>query len=159
MHSNTSTNSPHPSTPTIWSQKYFKFLVISEIIFMLSLILFMALGTLLLAGHGGNITLIIMFISCAIMTISGVAAPISTLYTFFKTIKKKDYISHAHNTFSRYIIAAYLVSAVYLFLVYKVFDLYLFLSTNNLEFLSYLPFVLINIAGFIHLAILTNKNS
>lgn len=145
------------SAPTIWNQKYFKFLVISEITFILSLIIFMTLGTLLLDGHGGNITFIVMFISCATMTISGITAPISTLYTFFKTIKKKDPMSHAHNIFSRYILVAYLVSAIYLFLIYKAFDLYLYLNTNNLEFLNYLPFLLINIAGFIHLIILNNK--
>ncbi len=50
---------------------------------------------------------------------------------------------------------SYLISAVYLFLIYKVFDLYS--KVDNLEFLSMLPFIFINIAGFIHLAILNNK--
>ena len=152
---NANLDSLSPSVLTIWSQTHFKFLALSEIAFIISLILWMASGTLLLAGYGDNIMLLVIFFSCAIVIFSGIATLISALYIFFKTIKRKDPISYTHNIFSRYTIMAYLISAVYLFLIYKVFDLYS--KVDNLEFLSMLPFIFVNIAGFIHLAILNNK--
>lgn len=150
-------DNPNPPIPTIWNQRYFKLLIASNVISMPSLFIFMTSGQLLLDGKGGYIVLPIMLISGFLTMIFGNIFPISTIYTFFKTIKKKDFISHAHNIFCRYIIAACLISAIYLFLVYKVFNLYLYLKTNNLEIVNFIPFISINIAGFIHITILDNR--
>ncbi|MBQ1387445.1 hypothetical protein IIY68_01490 [Candidatus Saccharibacteria bacterium] len=154
---NTFLDNLKPPTSTIWNQKYFKLLILSNIISVPSLFIFMISGQSLLDGKGGYITFPIMLISGFLLMIFGNIFAISTIYTFLKTIKKKSFIPHAHNIFSRYIIAASLVSTIYLFLVYKIFDLYLYLKTNNLEMINFVPFLLINIAGFIHIAILNAK--
>lgn len=162
MNNNTNSNdiypdSTAPSTPTIWGQKYFKLLLISNIISILSLFIFMTSGQLLLSGQGGYITLSLILISGFLVMIFGNIFAISTIYTFIKTIKKKDPISHTHNIYSRYIMVACLVSGIYLFIVYKVLNLYLYLKTNNLEIVNFIPFISINIAGFIHITILDNR--
>lgn len=158
MNNNTNPKNNHTLPKSvIWNQKYFKFLIISNLIFMPSLIIFVISGPLLLSGNGGYLALAMLIISTFSVMISCPILTVSTIYTFFKTIKRKDFLSHAHNIFSRYILAASLVSIIYLFLVYRIFNLYNYLETNSLEMINTIPFILINTAGFIHLTILNNK--
>ena len=150
-------DNPVPSIPTIWDQKYFKVLIMSNIISVLSLFIFMASGQLLLSGQDGYIAFPLILVSGFLTMIFGNVFAISTIYTFIKTIKKKDPVSRAHNIYSKYILVACLVSGIYLFMVYRVFNLYLYLETNSLEMINFIPFILINIAGLTHLIILNNK--
>lgn len=134
------------------NQKYPKILIVSDIIFMLSALTLATIWNAPIGKSLGAYFIILLFAG-----ISGVATIISALYTFFKTIKKKDSSLHSFNIFSRYIILSFIVSAILLFVANNVTRYVDYLDSGTINVLSILSFLLLNITGFIHLAILTNN--
>ena len=149
-----------PTPFIIKISKPFRFLLESDFILIVSMITFVSLGVIN-PYHLPSILFIIFLLSGTLFMFSSITTAIAALYIFFKTIKKKGPTLHAYNVFSRYILIAALANFLFILISYSIahFANYKFTNTyNNFMYTAAATiFSIINISGFIHLALLYRK--
>lgn len=140
------------------SALYFKIFTTSNIIFIISALILFSQFDKPFTGTDSS-SLILSIFSFISIWISGIILVISTIYTFFKTFKKKDPISHAHNIFSRYAFIAPIIGAILIYIAFNT-------NIPNMEYIDrrnifattgIISLVLINLFGFVHTFILNKR--
>ena len=145
-----------PTTFIIIVSRRFKFLLISDFVFLISIIFFVLLGNIGPFHLSSYALFYLLFLSAGLSVPIGATTTIAAFYIFFRTFKKKEPALHTYNIFSRYILIAVLTSLLFMIISYGIINLIDHKATTDISniigIVATSLFVIINISGFFYLA-------